>query len=251
MQTAKTKIKHKKAHEAVNTPPSRDPDLMRRIYRLLAKCRQVSPESMGLEATIVGGLMGLLPEDSLTISHAGTLPGLLFPKRNGPELLDLAPIDASTPELSVAAHISLAAGYALDRSVHHRPGLVFALVGETDSLTLARDILAFAAIHKLPLVVIVQHNLSALRKTEAVADLSYQILGAGVAGVTVDGSDAMAVYRVAHEAMYRARHDAGPTLIECKTYRKAMVPPRLRPWVQGDALKYMEQQLRARNFWKD
>ena len=70
-------------------------------------------------------------------------------------------------------------------------------------------------------------------------------------GMTVDGSDAMAVYRVVHEAMYRARHEGGPTLIECKTYRKAKIPVRIRPWVQGDALAYMEQQLRARNFWDD
>jgi hypothetical protein len=251
MPSAKRKTKHKQAQAAVNTPPSRDPDLMRRMHTLLAKCREASPENVGVEATLVGSLMGLLPEDSLTISHADHLPALLFPKKSGPELLDLAPLDATVPPLNAAAQIALAAGYALDRSVHHRPGLVLAFIGEADSLHDTRETLTFAATHKLPLIIVVQHNLASMKKTDGVTDLTYEILGVGVAGMTVDGSDAMAVYRVTQEALYRARHDGGATLIECKTYRKARVPSRVCPWVQGDAIEYMEQQLRARNFWHD
>jgi TPP-dependent pyruvate/acetoin dehydrogenase alpha subunit len=206
---------------------------------------------MGIEATLVGSLMGLLPEDSLTISHAGAVPGILFAKNSAPELLDIAPLDPKSPELDPAAHIALAAGYALDRVLHHRPGLVLAFAGEAASLHELRTTLNFAVTHKLPLVVVVQHNLGSLKKSDAVSDLTYNIMGTGVAGMTVDGSDAMAVYRVTQEAMYRARHEGGPTLIECKTYRKATVPPRLRPWVQGDAITYMEEQLRVRNFWQD
>jgi len=37
--------------------------------------------------------------------------------------------------------------------------------------------------------------------------------------MTVDGNDAVAVYRVAQEAAHRARGGHGPTLIECRTYR--------------------------------
>lgn len=239
--------RHQQAHDAVNTPPSRDPDLMRRMYALLAKCR---PEYRGFEATLVGSLMGLLPEDTLTIAHAGSIPKLLFDEKSTPELLDLAPLDNKSPLLSAAAHIALAAGYALQRVLQNGTGLVLAFAGEADSLADSRATLTFAATHKLPLVAVVQHNLARL-KSGSPADLSHEILGIGMPGMTVDGSDAMAVYRVAQEAMYRARHNTGPTLIECKTYRKTTVPPRLRPWVQGDALKYMEQQLRARNFWRD
>ncbi|ABF40559.1 pyruvate dehydrogenase complex E1 component, alpha subunit [Candidatus Koribacter versatilis Ellin345] len=241
------KPKHQQAHEAVNTPPSRNPVLMRRMYSLLAQLRA---EHRGLEATLVGSLMGLLPEDSLTIAHARSLTKTLYTKKSRPELLDLAPLERKSPELSAAAHIAVAAGYALERALHHRPGLVLAFAGEADSLMDARATLTFAATHKLPLVVVVQHNLARL-KTGSPSDLTHEILGLGLAGMTVDGSDAMAVYRVAQEAMFRARHDAGPTLIECKTYSKGKVLPRMRPWVQGDALSYMEEQLRARNFWKN
>jgi len=249
MPTSKNKPKHKQAHDAVNTPPSRNPELMRRMYSLLVKCREAQ---CGAEATVVGSLMGLLPEDSLTISHAGNLAGIVFGMK-APEILDLAPLDAKSREIGAAEQIAIAAGYALDRSVHHKPGIVLAFAGEAAALTDARETLSFAATHRLPLVIVVQHNLAASKKSDAFADLTYEILGTGVAGMTVDGSDAMAVYRVTQEAMYRARHDGGPTLIECKVFRKAVaaVPTRLRAWVQGDAVEYMEKQLRARNFWQE
>ncbi len=37
--------------------------------------------------------------------------------------------------------------------------------------------------------------------------------------ITVDGHDVVATYRVAHEAIERARRDRGPTLIQLATYR--------------------------------
>ncbi len=242
-----SKPKHQQAHDAVNTPPSRDPHLMRRMYSLLAKVRA---EQRGVEASIVGSLIGLLAEDTLMLSHAGSIPKLLYAKRYAPELLDLAPLDSKSPELTAAAQIAIAAGYALERALHHRPGLILAFAGEAESLMEARSTFTFAATHKLPLVVVVQHNLTRM-KGGAPADLSHEILGLGLAGMTVDGSDAMAVYRLAQEAMFRARHDGGPTLIECKTYPKGKVPTRLKPWVQGDALEYMEEQIRARGFWQE
>ncbi|HWE84400.1 MAG TPA: thiamine pyrophosphate-dependent enzyme [Terracidiphilus sp.] len=57
--------------------------------------------------------------------------------------------------------------------------------------------------------------------------------------ITVDGHDVVAAYRVAHEAIERARRDRGPTLIRLATYR-----------VGGraftDALADMENYLRGR-----
>jgi pyruvate dehydrogenase E1 component alpha subunit len=40
-----------------------------------------------------------------------------------------------------------------------------------------------------------------------------------IPGVVVDGQDVFAVYKVAGEAIQRARAGEGPTLIEAKTYR--------------------------------
>jgi 2-oxoisovalerate dehydrogenase E1 component len=41
----------------------------------------------------------------------------------------------------------------------------------------------------------------------------------GMPGITVDGNDVLEIYRVAAEAIARAKKGGGPTLIECKTYR--------------------------------
>lgn len=243
--------KHKPAHQAVNTPPSRDPELMRRMYVLLQRCREALPRAHGVEATLVGSLIGLFPEDSLLIAHAGAILEILYAKNSAPELLDLAPLDAKSPELETDAQIALAAGYALERSLREKPGIVLAFAGETTSLSSARATLTFAATHRLPLVIVVQHNLTRCKSAETLSDVSHEILGAGLPGMTVDGSDAMAIYRVTQEAMFRARHGSGPTLLECKTFPRRPVPARLRAWIQGDALDFMEQQLRARQFWND
>lgn len=243
-----SKPKHKQAQEAVNTPPSRDPQLMRRMYALLTKVR---PEFAGVEATVVGTMMGLLPEDTLTILHGAELGRQLWAESQAPEILDLAPLDAKAKGIEPSAHIALGAGYALDRSLHEKHGLVLAFAGEATSLASARETLEFAFTHKLPLVVVVIQNMAKLKTSNGVHDLSYEVLPAGLPGITVDGSDAMAVYRVTQEAMYRARHDGGPTLIECKTYPRSKIPAKFRAWVQGDALSYMEAQLRARDFWQD
>jgi pyruvate dehydrogenase E1 component alpha subunit len=50
-------------------------------------------------------------------------------------------------------------------------------------------------------------------------EVSPQAQAFGFPGVIVDGDDAIAVYRVATEAIAHARRGSGPTLIEC------------RPWV--------------------
>jgi hypothetical protein len=221
---------------------------MRRMHSLVSAVRGAF---RGEEAAVVGGLMGLMPEDTLTISHARGIGDVLFSKENAPELLDLAPIDPKAKTLDAAAHIAIAAGYALDRSLHEKHGLVMAFAGEASSLASAHGTLAFAFVHKLALVVMVEHNLAKLKSADGVVDLSYEVLDAGLPGITVDGSDAMAVYRVTQEAMYRARHAGGPTLIECKVYRRAKIPARFRAWVQGDPLSYMEEQLRARGYWED
>jgi TPP-dependent pyruvate/acetoin dehydrogenase alpha subunit len=57
---------------------------------------------------------------------------------------------------------------------------------------------------------------------------SPKAVGFGFPGITVDGNDAVAVYRVAQEAIERARCGGGPTLIEAQTsrgYRHAEIDP--------------------------
>jgi pyruvate dehydrogenase E1 component alpha subunit len=52
-----------------------------------------------------------------------------------------------------------------------------------------------------------------------VVDVADRASAYDMPGVVVDGNDVMAVYETASEAIGRARQGAGPSLIECKTYR--------------------------------
>src|SRR5437879_5742468 len=55
------------------------------------------------------------------------------------------------------------------------------------------------------------------------AELYGRVAGRGTAyglpGVEIDGNDVLAVFNAAGEAARRARNGAGPTLLECRTYR--------------------------------
>lgn len=80
-----------------------------------------------------------------------------------------------------------------------------------------------AALYKLPVVLICENNgfgeFTRQERHQAIHDISDRAAGYGMPGVIVDGMDAVAVYEAAGEAIARARRGAGPTLLECKTYR--------------------------------
>jgi 2-oxoisovalerate dehydrogenase E1 component len=80
-----------------------------------------------------------------------------------------------------------------------------------------------ATIWGLPVLFVCENNLYATEVPFAQATKNPSVASRGVAyglpGVEVDGNDVLAVYRVAGEAVHRARAGGGPTLIECKTYR--------------------------------
>ncbi len=76
---------------------------------------------------------------------------------------------------------------------------------------------------KLPIVYIIENNLwmVSTRTTDVmnITDLSSRAAAYGIPGVAIDGNDVLAVYETVKEAVARARKGAGPTLIECRTYR--------------------------------
>lgn len=80
-----------------------------------------------------------------------------------------------------------------------------------------------AALWDLPVVFVCENNLYAQftpqRLHAKIEDLVIRAEGYGMPGVQADGQDVLAVYRVAREAVARARRGEGPTMIELKTYR--------------------------------
>jgi 2-oxoisovalerate dehydrogenase E1 component alpha subunit len=85
------------------------------------------------------------------------------------------------------------------------------------------EALNFAAVHKCPVLLIVENNELAisvpLRKQMAVDSVALRASGYGMPGVRADGSDVLDCYRVAKEAYDRARRGEGPTLIEYRVPR--------------------------------
>jgi pyruvate dehydrogenase E1 component alpha subunit/2-oxoisovalerate dehydrogenase E1 component alpha subunit len=104
-----------------------------------------------------------------------------------------------------------------------RVGLVY--VGDGAMSTGAfHEGINFAAVQRLPLVVIAENNGYAystpLHRQTAVAQLVEKAAGYGVRGDQADGNDVLAVYEVTRAAVDRARNGEGVTLIELLTYRR-------------------------------
>ena len=77
----------------------------------------------------------------------------------------------------------------------------------------------------------------------------------GIPHILVDGSDALAVYRVAQEANGRARRGIGATLIECQTENSAPISAATKPSVSLHPIAGMERHLAAKGIftpeWKE
>ncbi|HQC82860.1 MAG TPA: thiamine pyrophosphate-dependent enzyme, partial [Bacillota bacterium] len=80
-----------------------------------------------------------------------------------------------------------------------------------------------AAAWDLPVIYVLENNLYGIsvdiRDVTNTPNLADRAIGYGIPGVIVDGMDVTEVYEAAKAAIERARSGAGPTLIECKTYR--------------------------------
>ena len=82
----------------------------------------------------------------------------------------------------------------------------------------------FAAVQKLPLIVIVEYNHYAYSTPTsmqtAVRNLVEKAAAFGIPGSIVDGNDVIACYEVTKQAVDYARSGRGAVLIEAKTYRR-------------------------------
>jgi pyruvate dehydrogenase E1 component alpha subunit len=76
---------------------------------------------------------------------------------------------------------------------------------------------------KLPVIFVCENNewasTTPTGTTTAVTDIARRAAGYDMPGVTVDGNDVFAVYDAAGKMVADARKGAGPSLLECKTYR--------------------------------
>jgi 2-oxoisovalerate dehydrogenase E1 component alpha subunit len=130
-------------------------------------------------------------------------------------------VTGSSPVTTQVPH---AAGIALAAKMKNKDFVTFVSFGDGSSNQGDfHEGLNFAGVHKLPVVFFCENNQYAIstpyRKQVAAQRISDRAIGYGFPGVTVDGNDALEVYRVTKEAHERARRGEGPTLIEAVVYR--------------------------------
>ena len=163
------------------------------------------------------------------------------------------------PERGVVSSISMLgalvpvmAGVALAARLRGRSTVAMTYIGDGGTSTGPfHEGLNFAAVQKLPLIVVAENNgwaySTPMRKQTAARSLADKAQAYGVPGESVDGNDALAVYDAARRAAARAREGGGPTLIEAVTYRmkghaehdaQAYVPKEeLEDWKRRDPIE--------------
>jgi len=154
--------------------------------------------------------------------------------------------------------IPVMAGIALAGRMQKRKLVALAFIGDGGSSTGAFwEGFNFAAVQKLPMVILVEDNGYAYStptpKQTAAKTLADKAVAVGCTGVTVDGNDVLAVYGEVKRAVERARNGEGVTLVEVKTFRmkghaehdnQGYVPPELiEEWKAKDPLARYEKVL--------
>ncbi len=234
-------ISHKKLRQIYSTMlQCRLLDARARILEKQAGLENDPYSSVGLEATAVGAAIDLQPADTLAPPHRdfilSYLKGVpltvmfrqLYGRNTRPENGRSTPDDGGYAELNIVlatstvpAQLEMCIDIAFGNLRKKNENVVMAFSGE-GSIPLIdwHDALSFAGQRSLPIVFVRQGHLSAESVSVELAstgeDNSPKAVGYGFPGITVDGSDAVAVYRVAQEAIERARFGGGPTLIEAQ-----------------------------------
>jgi 2-oxoisovalerate dehydrogenase E1 component alpha subunit len=125
----------------------------------------------------------------------------------------------------LAAHIPHAVGaaYAMQYRAEKGRAVLVTCGDGTTSEGEWHESMNFAAIHKLPLVMLVENNEWAistpLHKQMAQPEIWKRAAGYGMPGRRFNGFDPVETYGVVNEALERARSGGGPTLLEGMCYR--------------------------------
>ena len=142
---------------------------------------------------------------------------------------------------SVATTIPRASGVALASKLKGQDAVTMVYFGEgSASEGDFHEGLAFAGVHRLPVVFFCNNNGWATSVPVSLQSAELQVSkraeGYGFPGVTVDGLDPLTVYQAVKTAVDRARSGDGPTLVEATTIR--MMPHSS----SDDHLRYRSQE---------
>jgi len=275
---AKTSAKSKIVpQESNNAASPMNTERLRRLYATMLRCRMVSERctsvfgagaaaASGYEAVEVGACIHLREED-LVSPTSSLINGNLTKGATVADLFAMLKASAhsgkenqenagsfSALTLSPQEQIQASTMVALSHKLGRKAVVNMAIVGSTASKSehaasehtsgehtsgkqtsgnFWESSVQFAGPRKLGIVYLI------CTAADSNHDLRGRALAFHVPGITVDGNDVVAVYRVAEESVRRAREGHGPTLIDCK-----IDPAR-------DPLAFMEDYLKKRDMWSD
>src|SRR3954467_12749790 len=282
--------------------PKLDPDTLRRILRDMLLVRVFDDrmyraqrqgktsfymKSTGEEAVAVAGTHALSRDDMTfpTYRQQGILVAREYPlvdmmcqvysNRGDPLKGRQLPIMYSSKEYgfftisgNLATQVPQAVGWAMASAISGDSRIAAAYIG--DGSTAEGDFHAactFAGVYRAPVILNVVNNQWAISSFAGIAGaelttFAARAVGYGIAGLRIDGNDALAVYAATLWAADRARANLGPTLIEFFTYRveghsTSDDPSVYRPhnaaasWPLGDPVVRLKQHLVALGEWDD
>ena len=269
------------------------------IYRLMITNRKMedSLERMYKQSKVIGGLYLSLGQEATSVASAYALgeddwlgpmirnQGSMIVKgfkprdtmmqymakggsptrgrESGSHYGDYKKLNVIAPISHLGDSISVCAGVALGARIQGKNIACLAYIGDGGQSTgPTYEGFNFAAVQRLGLVLMVEHNLWAystpVELQFACKDLADRSLGYGVPGVIVDGTDANQVYDATHEAVERAYRGEGASLIEAKLMRMkghamhdaaVYVPPDVKEyWKRRDPILRMETYLIERGW---
>lgn len=205
--------------------------MLRERIRALAGAARLRALVPGSEAVTAAAVIGLLPEDTVVSAAPHVLAALT--KGVSPSAL-LRPLASRRSARSSGADPALAAAgiIAAGRATaHFAAGAAFAgKLGNRLNVTLLfhddgseeagwREVFDLALAHKLPLIFVRQASAPVERNASRAQRSSANSPPPGLSIIPVDRNDAVAVYRVACEAIAHARRGSGPTLLDCVSLR--------------------------------
>lgn len=124
----------------------------------------------------------------------------------------------------LAGTIPVAAGVVLADRMNGGDAVCLTFNGEGSTAQgIFHEAINFAAVHKLPVITIVENNQWAYGTPVSLevptADVAERARGYGIPGFIADGQDVFDVYDKVMSAVDHARAGKGPSIVECKTFR--------------------------------
>jgi len=244
-------------------------------------------KALGEEAIAVAGAHALDPEDMCfpTYRQQGLLVARDYPlvemmcqiySNQGDKLkgrqLPIMYSDKEKGFFSISGNLGTqypqAVGWAMASAIKGDSRIAAGWIG--DGATAEGDFhnaVTFAGVYRAPVILNVVNNQWAISSFSGIAGgelttFAARAIGYGIAGLRVDGNDALAVYAATRWAADRARANLGPTLIELFTYRAeghstSDDPTAYRPkdsgaaWPLGDPVARLKQHLIQLGEWDE